>query len=182
MNLLCENAPDFLTVGGEKLKINTDFFVWIRFLTAFETNDVLRLENSLVEIFGKIPDTSSFDEIISAMRDWLNLTDEKAFKTGQACVPCLSFCYDGNLIYAELWKYFPDMMKRGLTYQEGIELVNLILCDDKTMLWHRAFARSGDFSQFPKEQKRYWEKERAKYKLPSKANQQNTDDVLSSVF
>ena len=116
------------------------------------------------------------------MHAWLNLTCEKTFNGSLKGAPCISFLYDGNLIYAELWKCFPDMMKKGITYHEGIELVNLILCDDKTMLWHRAFARSGDFSHFQKEQKRYWEKERIRYRLPSKANQRNTDDILSSVF
>lgn len=182
MNLLCEKAPDFLVIGGEKIKIKTDFFVWVKFLTAFETNDVFKLENALVEIFGKAPDIKNFDFILQAMKDWLNLTDENYFKGGKKGAPCLSFFYDGNLIYAELWKYFPDMMKRGITYHEGTELLNLILCDDKTMLWHRAFARSGDFSKLDKEQKTFWEKERIKYRLPQKINTQNTDEILSSVF
>lgn len=182
MNLLTDKTPDFLIVGGEKINIKTDFFVWVRFLISFEKNDIEAVERSFVEIFGGVPNKSAYADIINAIYEWLNLADESYFKSGKKNAECISFQYDGNVIYAEMWKYFPHMMKKGITYQEGMELINLLLGDEKTNLWHRAYARSGDFSKLDKEQKKYWEKERIKYRLPLKNKQENTDDILSRAF
>lgn len=84
------------------------------------------------------------------------------------------------MIYCELWEHYPNLMQRGISFPEGMELVKLLIANDKTALHHRAFARIGDFSKMDREQKKYWQRERAKYAL--KMSQKSIDDVFSRGF
>ena len=49
-----------------------------------------------------------------------------------------------------------------------------------TMLWHRAFARCGDFSKMSKDQQKYWQQERARWAI--KKTQADIDNVFSAAF
>lgn len=184
MNLLIEKAPDYIVVGGKKAKIDTSFGVWVEFFIACNSKDDNRILAAVKKVFpGGIP---SFDaeEIISACLKWLfppqndnktgNVSKQK--NTSQA----FDFEIDGNVIYCELWEYFPHLMKRGITFHEGMELIRLLMHNDKTMLWHRAFARCGDFSKMDKEQKSYWTRQRAIWTIPE--TDKNIDDIFSAAF
>ena len=57
MNLLFENTPDYIIVGGKKIKIKTDFALWVKFIISCQKNDKEKLYNSICEIFdNNIPD------------------------------------------------------------------------------------------------------------------------------
>ena len=182
MNLLTDQTPDFIEVGGFKLKIKTDFVLWIKFISAIEQKDRKTLVNVMNEIFEKYPADVNEEELLNAILDWLwkfeEDTNVKTEKSNGA--KAFDFLVDGNVIFCELWEYFPHLMEKGLTFQQGIELIKLLLNNEKTVLYHRAFARCGDFSKMRKEMKKYWPKERAKYAI--KMSEEDFDDVFSKAF
>lgn len=182
MNLLTDQTPDFIEVGGFKLKIKTDFVLWIKFISAIEQKDRKTLVNVMNEIFEKYPADVNEEELLNAILDWLwkfeEDTNVKTEKSNGA--KAFDFLVDGNVIFCELWEYFPHLMEKGLTFQQGIELIKLLLNNEKTVLYHRAFARCGDFSKMSKEMKKYWQKERAKYAI--KMSEEDFDDVFSKAF
>ena len=187
MNLLIENAPDYIMVRGIKIPIKTDFQVWVRFIIASEDNNMENIKNSLIEIFGGIPSSDIYDEISNSIFEWLTgiKNRNKIKKNGSSNNKIIfDFKADGNIIYCELWQYFPELMKKGISYHEGMELIKILLNNEDTVLWHRAYARGGDFSKLDKEQKKYWQKERAKYTIKSneKQSELSIDNVFSNAF
>ena len=183
MNLLIENAPDFIEVGGKKLKIKTDFALWVKFLISVQDNNEEMTSGVLEEIFGQIPADVNITELIKSIMHWLYQAQDKArvkTKTKTTSKVAFDFNIDGNIIFCELWEHFPHLMKQGISFQTGLELIKLLIANENTMMYHRAFARCGDFSKMSKEQKSYWQKERAKYALNAK--QEDIDDVISSAF
>lgn len=183
MNLLIDNAPDYIVVRGKIIKINTSFNAWVRFMIAVDGKDDKEIIDAITDILGGEVMGENPQEVISACFAWLFQADEKSgAKTAEksGSVP-FDFAVDGNVIYCELWEYFPHLMERGISYHEGMELIKLLMHNDKTMLWHRAFARCGDFQKLDKEQKKYWQKQRAIWSL-NKQNQNDIDMVMSSAF
>lgn len=183
MNLLIENAPDFIEVGGKKLTIKTDFTIWVKFLIAIEENNEEMTVSVLDDIFGTIPVDVDIKELIRSIMDWLYQTRDKVnvkVKNRTTSKTAFDFSIDGNIIFCELWEHFPHLMKQGISFQTGLELIKLLISNENTMMYHRAFARCGDFSKMSKEQKNYWQKERAKYVISAK--QEDIDDVFSSAF
>lgn len=183
MNLLIENAPDFIEVGGKKLTIKTDFTIWVKFLIAIEENNGKMAVEVLKDIFGELPTNLELNELIKPIMNWLYPASNKMnIKAGNKTTSkaAFDFSVDGNVIFCELWEHFPHLMKQGISFQVGLELIKLLISNENTTMHHRAFARCGDFSKLSKEQKTYWQKERAKYVIS--ANQENIDDVFSSAF
>lgn len=180
MNLLINNAPNYITVGGKKLYIKTDFSLWVSFIISCENNDLDGVFSAVNNIFGEIPKENS--EFIQACMDWLFPKKEKNSRNGEGGARTsqapFDFEIDGNIIYCELWEYFPHLMERGISFHEGMELLKLLLHNENTMLWHRAFARCADFSKLDKEQKKYWQQQRAIYAIKPK----NTDNTYSDVM
>ena len=185
MNLLIENAPDYIVVRGKFLKIDTSFSAWVRFLVAVDGGKDEDIVKAITDIFGEEIVCENPQEVIAACFGWLFQTNDKsgaktAEKGGGGSVP-FDYAVDGNVIYCELWEYFPHLMKRGISYHEGTELIKLLMHNDKTMLWHRAYARCGDFSKLDKEQQKYWQKQRAIWSLNSQS-QGDIDAVMASAF
>lgn len=184
MNLLIDTAPDYIVVRGKKIKINTSFNVWVEFFVACKSGNQENVEAVMLKIFGEIPEGNP-EEIIAECIKWLFYEEEKT--EGNICSKQkntsspFDFEIDGNVIYCELWEYFPHLMQRGISYHEGMELIKLLMHNDKTVLWHRSFARCGDFSKMDKEQKKYWQKQRALYAIPN-TTQQSIDDVFAAAF
>ena len=184
MNLLIETAPNYIVVRGKKIKINTSFNVWVEFFIACKSGCDNKIENSMLKIFEEIPDASA-EEIIVECMHWLfnestNTAKINNVEKSNTSAP-FDFEIDGNVIYCELWEYFPHLMQKGISYHEGMEFIKILMHNDKTMLWHRAFARTGDFSKMDKEQKKYWQKQKVIFTIPN-SSQQNIDDVLATAF
>ena len=169
MNLLFENAPDYIVVGGKKIKMNTDFRLWAKYIIASENQDTDGINESLGQIFGniKIP-TIYINEFFEKISEWLygSNTSRNSNK-----MPSFSFEEDGNVIYAELWNRYPHLMEKNPTFHEVVELIKNLLSDENSELWHRAYARTGNFSKLSKEQKEYWNKERRRLRLKDKRSQ-----------
>lgn len=182
MNLLTDNAPDYIEVGGKQYKINTDFVAWVRFLVAIESKEETKVVDALKGVFLTVPNNVNMSDLINAIQNWLSLSEERfaASQGNTTSQTAFDFDIDGNIIYCELWEYFPHLMSNGFSFHTGIELIKLLISNDKTMMHHRAFARCGDFSKLSKEQKEYWVKERAKYAI--KAKQEDIDNIFSSAF
>lgn len=183
MNLLVSKPLDYINVEGLKLNIKTDFSIWVGFLIAVDKKDNKKILAALGEIFETIPSETDPVQLIQAMKGWISqsgpdVQDNKGEKISSS--RAFDFDVDGNVIYCELWEYFPHLMERGITYHEGIELIKLLIANDNTILHHRAFARCGDFSKMDKEQKKYWNRERARYAI--KASQADIDDIFSRAF
>lgn len=183
MNLLIETAPDFIEVGGKKINIKTDFVIWVKFLIAIGENDEQMTALVLKDIFGEIPTDIEVKEMTTAIMNWLYSAQERvniSVDNKSTSRSAFDFSLDGNIIFCELWEHFPHLMQQGVSFQTGLELIKLLISNEKTMMYHRAFARCGDFSKMSKEQKAYWVKERAKYAI--KATQEDIDDVFSNAF
>lgn len=183
MNLLIETAPDFIEVGGNRLKIKTDFVIWVKFLIGIEQNDDALAVDVLSDIFGEIPVNLDIHELIRAIMEWLYQAQEKVsikVDNNTTSKTAFDFNVDGNIIFCELWEFFPHLMQQGISFQTGLELIKLLISNENTMMYHRAFARCGDFSKMGKEQKIYWQKERAKYAI--RAKQDDIDDLFSNAF
>lgn len=186
MNLLIDTAPNYIVVRGKKININTSFSVWVEFLIACGTGDKEKTKNVMLKIFEKVPNENA-EEVITECVRWLfsestsTGTNNKEADKSPSSPASFDFEIDGNVIYCELWEYFPHLMQRGITYHEGMELIKLLMHNDKTMLWHRAFARTGDFSKMDKEQKKYWQNQRAIFAIPN-SSQRNIDDVFANAF
>lgn len=181
MNLLTDKPPDFIWVGGRKLKIKTEFSLWVKFLIAAKNNDTEALTEILLLNFPELPAGICANDLIAPLSDWLWQCEKHTSGTKEAGAgSAFDFEEDGNVIYCELWEHYPNLMQRGISFPEGMELVKLLIANDKTALHHRAFARVGDFSKMDREQKKYWQRERAKYAL--KMSQKSIDDVFSRGF
>lgn len=184
MNLLIKNAPDYITAGGKKLYIRTDFNLWVRFLIACKNRDDDEIADSITAIVkGEIPRGKEAQaEFAKACFSWLSAGKEQGAQQSQTGQAAFDFEQDGSVIYCEMWEYFPHLMQRGISFHEGIEIIQTLLHNDSTMLWHRAFARCGDFSALSKNEKKYWTKERAKYTIRMKQSQEQIDAVMSGDF
>lgn len=180
MNLLTDKTPDFIEVGGKRLRIKTDFALWVKFLIIIESDDTIALMNILSDIFNEIPTDIEPKELIYHIQEWLWQCENKTFTDNSQNTGKQSFDFsvDGNIIYCELWEYFPHLMQQGVSFPQGLELIKLLMSNEKTVLHHRAFARDGDFSKMSADMKKYWQGERAKYAL----KKQDVDDVLSGAF
>lgn len=179
MNLLLTKASDEITVRGLNYKIKTDFEVWARFVVAIQKKDETQLLNEYANIFTEklpVPNEEAFAEIFK----WLYGESEKTNDTTKHDTPALDFEYDGNVIYVELWRYFPELMKRGITYHEAMECIQNLMQDENTELYHRVFARKGDFSKLSKEQRRYWLKERGRLTIKNRQTEADIDAIFSN--
>ena len=185
MNLLIDNAPDYIVIGGKKIKINTSFSAWVKFVIASKKDDIEMVFRALMDIFDELPNEPP-DKVLKACMDWMFCTEKNEVQQKEApkrksSSEAYDFEVDGNVIYCELWEYFPQLMQRGITYHEGIELIKILLQKDKTLLSERAFARCGDFSKLDKEHKKMWQKRRAMWAIPN-TSQKSIDDVFSNAF
>lgn len=185
MNLLIDKAPDYIVVGGKKIKINTSFNVWVEFMISMDNKENEKAFNVLInKIFVEGCPNTDLSETVKACFSWMfpadNCKSEGNFSGNKNGAPAFDFSMDGNVIYCELWEHFPQLMEHGITFHEGIQLIKLLLSNENTMLWHRAFARCGDFSKMDREQKKYWQKERARWAI--KKTQDDIDDVFSKAF
>lgn len=186
MNLLISKAPGYIEIGGKKLSIKTDFELWVSFVVSCENNDADGILAAILNIFEELP--TNQEEFIQACINWMFPDNEKENKNVTENNNTLfqtpfDFEEDGNVIYCELWEYFPHLMERGISFHEGMELIKLLLHNENTELWHRAFARCGDFSKMDKEQQKYWQKQRAQYRIKkSRISQEDKDKWLYNAF
>jgi hypothetical protein len=183
MNLLLDDVPQHIYVGGVQIRIRTDFFLWVRFLTFLDKQKNEKAINALTQILIDEPPQGKPNELIFALKHWadLSLKSEKkpSNHTTKGSV-AFDFEEDGNIIYCELWEHFPALMKKGISFHEGIQMISILIGNQDTELHHRAFARCGDFSKLSKDMKKYWQEERAKYAI--KMKQEDIDDIFSKAF
>lgn len=185
MNLLTEKSPGYIMVGGRKITINTGFEIWVKLLLACEKNDSVGIFEAITEIYGTVPENC--EEFVKACIDWMmpDKESEKKQQSGSSFSAHIPFDFDtdGSVIYCELWQYFPQLMQKGISFHEGLELIKILLHNEHTVLWHRAFARCGDFSKMDKEQQKYWNSQRAIYRIEDKhVSQEDRDRWLYNAF
>lgn len=180
MNLIFDKAPDFITVGGIKITLLTDFQIWVRFILAVESKNSAEVERTFLEIFGGAPNPEYWQEFISGIEEWLSIPLSNANEKGggRRNKPCFDFEADSTVIYTEFKKYFDiDLQRDKISYHHGLALIECLLSDESTMLWHRAFARCGNFSKMDKKQREFWQKERRKYTLKKSFESQEDLDM-----
>ena len=185
MNLLIDNTPDYIMVGGKKIPIKTDFKLWAAFWIACAEGSADKIKECIGKITDDIPEDSQ--SFAAACITWMfpdkakdgKKTNSKNIMSRQP----FDFAADGNIIYCELWQYFPTLMERGISFHEGMELIKILLHNESTMMWHIAFARCGDFSKMEKSQRDYWQRQRQIYSIANKAvTQEDRDRWLYNAF
>ncbi len=189
MNLLTDTSPDEIKVGGFIYKCDTSFGKWVKYIIAAESGDAAKVNEALFDIFGAVDIPKRLmNDFISATYEWMFPRSESddVKPRGSNGGKAYDFDFDGNIIYTELWQYFPELMRKGFTWHEGVELIRLLVNNKDTELHHRAFARVGNFSKLSKEERKYWNEERVRLKLPDKRTdeqkQSDFDNAMSSLF
>ena len=77
MNLLVEKAPDYIIVGGDKIKINTSFDIWINFMIHLDNKeDEKALNVLLTEIFIDGCPNTDLTETVKACFVWMFPPDD----------------------------------------------------------------------------------------------------------
>ena len=185
MNLLINDTPDYIVVGGKKISIKTDFKLWAAFLIACTEGNAGKIQESIEKIVDRVPDDSQAFSL--ACMEWMFpdkvKNGEKQNNKNIMNQQPFDFAADGNVIYCELWQYFPNLMERGISFHEGMELIKLLLHNENTLMWHIAFARCGDFSKLDKDKRDYWQKQRAIYRIKNKTvTQEDRDRWLYNAF
>lgn len=185
MNLLINDTPDYIVVGGKKISVKTDFKLWAAFLIACTEGNAGKIKESIEKIVDRVPDDSQAFSL--ACMEWMFpdkvKNGEKQNNKNIMNQQPFDFAADGNVIYCELWQYFPNLMERGISFHEGMELIKLLLHNENTLMWHIAFARCGDFSKLDKDKRDYWQKQRAIYRIKNKTvTQEDRDRWLYNAF
>lgn len=169
-NALVDSPAEYIVIGEEKIKVNTGFIPWMKALISSIRKDEKMMEEALVEIFGEIPKINP-EFITVAMVKWMTQFDEKIKtkedKNETEQKDSIDWDKDGSIIFSELWQFYPDLMKRGINFFEGLELINRIVGKgrEQSELSMRVFARCGDFSKMGKDERAAWQKLRRQYAI-----------------
>lgn len=176
-NPFIDKPKKYIIIEGEKFAVKTDFELWVRLLIASGRQDADELTAAIIDILNGVPSI----DISQSLIDWLNQFEGKNEppKKGKAKKKAenkqaFDFDYDGAVIFAELWQYYPSLMQRGINYFEGIALIHQIIQKGYTEseLSRRAFARCGDFSKMEQKEREQWLKLRNEYALPNEVKEQ----------
>lgn len=187
MSILTEALPDYIEVRGKRCQINTDFRVWLEFSEII--NKDIRETEKLFKMFNLI-----FDELppnlydgISALMKFYSHTPPKAKREEKAINKnYFDFEYDANLIYsAFLQQYKIDLCQVNMHWWTFKALLGSL--SEDTHFMKAVQFRSMDISKIKdKEQKRYYQKMKALYKLPDNRSEQQKEqhinDVMESMF
>lgn len=110
MNLLCDKAPDTITVSGVEYKINTDFRVWIKFelILTEQIDDTISAE-ILAEIQNLIftnPCTMSENTVDSILNFYRCGKPPEKYSSGGNGKAVFDYDYDDSYIYAAFMEQY----------------------------------------------------------------------------
>ncbi len=194
MNLILDQIPDFLEVGGEKIPINTDFRTWIRFDEALFWSDKPmeeRLYSALHICYdGKIP--ADITGAVHAAIGFYAHKDTQIKSIGENSQneqqnstrgkQTYSFTYDASLIYAAfLAQYRIDLTKDDMHWWLFRALFEGLT--DENKICKVMEIRSIDLSKIKdKEQKAHYRRLKRIYRLPDpRREEERESDMINAL-
>ena len=194
MNIILDTMPDFLEVGGEKIFINTDFRIWIRFDEALFWSDKPmeeRLYSALHICYdGKIP--ADIAGAVHAAIGFYAHKDTQIKSVGENSQneqqnstrgkQTYSFTYDASLIYAAfLAQYRIDLTKDEMHWWLFRALFEGLT--DENKICKVMEIRSVDLSKIKdKEQKAHYRRLKRIYRLPDpRCEEEREADMINAL-
>ncbi len=194
MNLILDQIPDFLEVGGEKIFINTDFRTWIRFDEALFWSDKPieeRIYSALDICYdGKIP--ADITGAVHAAIEFYAHKDTQIKSIGENSQneqqnstrgkQTYSFTYDASLIYAAfLAQYGIDLTKDDMHWWLFRALFEGLT--DENKICKVMEIRSVDLSKIKdKEQKAHYRRLKRIYRLPDpRCEEEQEADMINAL-
>lgn len=101
MNLLIDDLPEYVEIGGKAVKINTDFRAGLRVILAFEDQQLTGYEKAMVmlnNLYRVIPDDA--EAATRQAQKFLNGGKENGEEKEEVQVRLYSFAKDQNFIFA----------------------------------------------------------------------------------
>lgn len=181
MNLY-QTPPESLTVGGVEYPIDTDFRVWAEFqsaMTAKEGTDAEKAER-LCALMGRmgIPPR---EESLNAMLDFFTAASTEKAVAGQKNRPAaFDFEKDSEYIYAAfMGAYGIDLTTARLHWWTFKALFKALPedCEFCRIMHYRTV----DLKSVPKEQRRFYQEQKARYSLKEKTVYRTEKDMRDYV-
>lgn len=187
MSILTETLPDFVIVRGKKCPIRSDFKAWLEFSEIINKNisEAEKLFKMFKLVFEELP-PNMYDGISAMMKFYSYTPTQKKTNEKSINKNYFDFEYDANLIYsAFLQQYKVDLCHVDMHWWTFKALLGGL--SDDTHFIKVVQYRSMDLSKIKdKEQKRYYQKMKALYKLPDNRSEeqkeQHLNDVMESMF
>lgn len=129
MNLLTETLPEYITISGNKYKIDTDFRIWIR-VSQIISNNKINAED-IIKIIGLVFEDIPHN-VFETIQEILRFLNPLAKKSGQnknekITRRIFDYEYDSEYIYSAFWQqYNIDLTKADLHWWQFLALFNCL--------------------------------------------------------
>jgi hypothetical protein len=181
LNMLVDGLPDSVEIGGERVRINTDFRTGILFEEAIADENLSDLEKiqTVLGLYypdGDIP-LELWKEAIERAAWFYRGGRDKAKATGGSGneEPCFSYEYDADYVYAAfLQSYGIDLTEKSLHWWQFNALFKSLPEDTQIMkiIGYRTMKIPAKMS---KDQKAYYRRMKEYYALPHEQTQIESD-------
>lgn len=181
MNMLVDGLPDSVEIGGESIRISTDFRTGILFEEAITDATLSDLEKIETTLHLYYPDSDvpieHWKEAIERAAWFYRGGRDKTRNTGggESSEPCFSYEHDADYVYAAfLQTYGIDLTARFLHWWQFNALFKSLPEDTQIMkiIGYRTMKIP---AKMPKEQKTFYRRMKEFYALPNEQTQIESD-------
>ncbi len=125
-NPILDGLPNYLLLSNEKVNINTDFKLFLKFIKGIKTDDKDLVLDTLSKIFNDV-NLSIYDpdEVSNKLSEFMQLGDKKVDSQIKQS-PTFDFFFDADVIYADF--------KRSDIYNLDLSKVDMHWIDFKMMV------------------------------------------------
>jgi len=186
MSIFTESLPEHLLISGKKIAINSDFRIWLELSSIIGSGslDVGKITKIFSLIFKELP--PNMIEALKAATEFYSRGEKKETSPDKTSdiisKKAFDFDYDADLIYsAFMQQYRVDLCDIDMHWWKFKALLNGLT--DETYFIKVVQYRSIDLSQIKdKEQKKFYRKMKATYKLPDNRSEEQKEQQLNSVM
>ncbi len=186
MSILTESLPEYIVVRGQKCHIKTDFKVWLEFSSVFDDEGVTpeKIIKVFKLLFDKLPPNmfDAMNEIISffahSPAENKGNKDEKRTESKKY----YDFEFDADLIFSAFYQQYKiDLTESNMHWWKFKALMNGL--SDDTQFVKVVQFRSMDLSKIKdKEQKRFYSRMKALYRLPDNRSAEQKEESLNKAM
>lgn len=173
-----DSLPEELEIKGEKYKIDTDFRVWIKFQSIFNSDK--SDEQKTVDLFEflKVQGLPFFEETVQAVLKFFEGGSSNNNKTSNKI--SYDFDIDGALIFsAFLTQYATDLTTDRIHWWKFKAMFSSL--DDNHMISKIMWARTADIKGMSKETKQYIKKLKEAYPLQKKTRPKTAEEHIQEM-
>lgn len=177
-NIPFSSPPDYVVIGDEKYKINSDFRVWVSIADMLTSEESFKKKLTYLLVNGycdRLP--LHIDDAVEALLNFLNVNAKGTQKSANAKV--FDFQKDEGLIYAAfMQQYRINLYTAKLHWWEFLSLLSGL--DENTAFMKIVGYRSIDLGDIKDEkQKRYYRAMKNKYRIKEIVNESDIAFVLA---